>query len=86
MSSLRRPPYAHIWAALAKNITHTQETPGSPILFLIYISEVFSIVEARLPNITCISFVDNLGFLTSDRSISKVARLIEKAEQITLEW
>ncbi len=23
MSSLRQPPYAHIWAALAKNKTHT---------------------------------------------------------------
>lgn len=63
-----------------------QGLPVSPILFLIYISGVFSIVEARLPNVTCLLFVDDLGFITSDRSISKVARLREKAGQIALEW
>ncbi len=37
-------------------------------------------------DITCESFVDDLAFLTSDRSINKVARLLEKAGKIALKW
>ena len=58
----------------------------SPILFLIYISGMFSQIEERLPGVTCVSFVDNLGFLTSGRSISIVGKLLEKAGKIALEW
>lgn len=57
----------------------------SPILFLIYISGVFSTVEKRLHNFICVSFVDGLGFITSDCSINKVTRLLEKKGKITLE-
>ena len=39
-----------------------QGSPVSPILFLIYISEVISAIEAKLPNVTCVSFVDDLAF------------------------
>ena len=61
-------------------------SPVSPILFLIYINGAFSIVEASLPKVTCVSFVDDLGFITSDRSLSKETRLLEKVGQIALEW
>ena len=40
------------------------------ILFLIYISGIFFQIEEKLPGITCVLFVDNLGFLTSGHSIS----------------
>ena len=63
-----------------------QGSPVSPILFLIYISRVFSAIEVKLPDIICMSFVDDLAFLTSDRSIKKVAILLEKAGKIALEW
>ena len=36
-----------------------QGSPVSPILFLIYISEVFFQVESQLPQITCLSFMDD---------------------------
>lgn len=64
----------------------SQGSPVFQILFLIYISEVFSAFEAKLPNIICVSFVDNLAFLTSDSSINKVATLLEKAGKIALQW
>lgn len=64
----------------------SQGSPVSPILFLIYISGVFSTVEAKLPNITYVSFVDNLAFLTSDHSINKVAKLLEKVGKMAQEW
>lgn len=36
-------------------------------------------------NVTCVLFVDNLGFLISD-SISRVGRLFGKIGKITLKW
>ena len=63
-----------------------QGSPVSPILFIIYISGMFSQIEERLPGVTCVSFVDDLGFLTSGRSISIVGKLLEKAGKIALEW
>ena len=63
-----------------------QGSPVSPILFLIYISGVFSIIEEQLPHVTCVSFVDDLGFLTADRSISKIAKTLQKVGRIALEW
>ena len=63
-----------------------QGSPVSPILFLIYISGVFSVVEKQLPNVTCVSFVDDLGFITADQSLNKIAKTLEKAGRIVLEW
>ena len=40
-----------------------QGSPVSPILSFIYISGMFSQIEEKLPDITCVSFVDDLGFL-----------------------
>ncbi len=62
-----------------------QGSPVSPILFLIYISGVFSIVEKQLPHVTCMSFIDDLGFITADRSINRIAKTLEKVRQIVLE-
>ena len=32
------------------------------------------------------SFIDDLGFITADRSIGKIAKTLEKVGQIALEW
>lgn len=63
-----------------------QGLPVSPILFLIYISGMFSQLEEKLPGITYISFVNDLSFLASGRSINIVGKLLEKAGKIALEW
>lgn len=63
-----------------------QGLPVSSILFLIYISGIFFIVEEQLPNVTCVSFVDDLAFIIADSSISKIANTLEKAGQIVLKW
>ena len=62
-----------------------QGSLASPILFLIYISPVFFIVEKQLPHVICVSFVDDLGFITANQSISKIAKTLEKVGQIVLE-
>ena len=38
-----------------------QGSPVSPILFLIYISGVLFQIETGLPQISCLSFMDDLG-------------------------
>ena len=63
-----------------------QRSPVSPILFLIYISGDFSVVEKQLLDVTHVSFVEDLGFITANRSISKIASTLEKAGRIVLEW
>lgn len=40
-----------------------QGLPVSPILFLIYISQVFDVVAEACPLVTFLSFVDDLGFI-----------------------
>lgn len=62
-----------------------QVLPISLILFLIYISEVFSKVKEKLPNVIYVSFVNNLRFKIFDYSINKVAILVEKLGVIALE-
>lgn len=60
--------------------------PVLPILFLIYISSVFSMIADQLPHIICLFFMDDLGFLTTKQSISKIAKTVKKVRQIALEW
>ena len=63
-----------------------QGSPVSPILFLIYISGVFSQIESRLPQVTCLSFMDDLGFLTAGHSVWEITKTLEEAGKIALDW
>ena len=67
-----------------------QGSPVSPILFLIYISGVFLEIESRLPQITYLSFVDDLGFLTAGNSVIEIkkrwkrrGKLLSSGERVT---
>ena len=44
-----------------------QRLPVSSILFLIYISKIFVQIESYLPQITCLSFMDDLRFLVAGK-------------------
>ena len=63
-----------------------QELPASLILFLISISGVFSEIESRLPEVICLSFMDDLGFLSSDNSVIEIRKILEKSGKMTLTW
>lgn len=62
-----------------------QGSPMSLIIFLIYISGVFCKVERRIPSITCLFFMNDLGFLTTGHSVSHVGKILEEAGKIALE-
>ncbi len=58
----------------------------SPILFLIYISEVFDAIKKKSSETISLSFVDNLGFLDNGNSIEEVAASLEKTGETVLRW
>lgn len=64
----------------------SQRLLPSPILFLINISGVFLKIDTRLPQITCLLFMDNLGFLAAGNSVIEIKKILEKARKITLDW
>ena len=64
----------------------TQGSPVSHMLFLIYISKLFSQVEKNLPRVILLSFVDNLGFITSGTSGKEIIKTLEKVSKIVFQW
>lgn len=62
-----------------------QKSPVFPIFFLIYTSGMFSKIEKQLSDITYLSFINIFSFLIPNQSIYKIAKMLEKLEQITLE-
>ena len=63
-----------------------QGSPVLPILFLIYISGVFSKVSKTSPLVTSLSFVDDLGFIAYDSSVKEVIKILESVAQAVLDW
>lgn len=61
-----------------------QDLLVSPILFFIYISKVFPAIETKLPNIACVSFVNDLVYVISDCSITKIGKVLEEEGKIAL--
>ena len=53
---------------------------------MIYINGVFLEIESRLPQFTCLSFMDDLGFLTAGNSVMEIKKIQEKAGKITIDW
>ncbi len=54
----------------------------SPILFLIYLSGVFSKVVESDSLVTFLSFIDDLGFVASGSSIKEVVKTLEKVAKV----
>lgn len=57
----------------------------SLILFLIYIGGVFNSVSKTSPGIIFLSFIDNLGFITSGYLMKKIIEALEKVAQTVIE-
>lgn len=62
-----------------------QGSPVSPILFTIYLSQVFAEVERKC-NITAISYVDNIGLLAIGKDYDTVTKHLKKAAQTIEAW
>ena len=63
-----------------------QGSPVLPILFLIYISRVFDKISKTSPLVTSLSFVNDLGFIASDSSVTEIVKSLEKVAKEVIEW
>ena len=61
----------------AVNTGIPQGSPVSPILFLIYLSEMFTEIEKAASEITSLSFVNDLGFIAEEESAAEIAVTLE---------
>lgn len=64
-----------------------QGSPASPILFAIYLSELFDYVEKKMGNrIRAISFVDDIAWWTSAKDTKGVQQQLTEAASHALQW
>ena len=63
-----------------------QGSPVSPILFIIYLSGVFEVIERSVTGIQSLSFADDIGLLASGHSVKEVCDKLQKAARVAIEW
>ncbi|ODM20373.1 hypothetical protein SI65_03426 [Aspergillus cristatus] len=63
-----------------------QGSPVSPILFIIYLSGVFEVIERSVTGIQSLSFADDIGLLASGYSVKEVCDKLQKAAKVAIEW
>ena len=63
-----------------------QGSPVSPILFIIYLSGVFDVIERSVAGIQSLSFADDIGLLASGHSVKEVCDKLQKAAKVAIEW
>lgn len=60
--------------------------PVSPILFIIYLSSVFDMIERRVVGVQSLSFADDIGLLVSGHLVKEVCGNLQKAAKVAIEW
>ena len=63
-----------------------QGSPAAPILFVTYLSGIFDEVEAAVPGIHGLSFVDDIGWWGSGKDDQEVAGKLSAAAKVAVEW
>ncbi|EED14170.1 reverse transcriptase, putative [Talaromyces stipitatus ATCC 10500] len=62
-----------------------QGSPVSPILFVLYVHGLSRAIERSVPEIRCLSFVDDQGLITAASSVKEACRTLEKAAEVAIE-
>ena len=63
-----------------------QGSPASPILFIIYISRVFHVIEEAVPGMGPLSFADDIGLVAAAGSVDQVCEKLQKAGEVAIQW
>ncbi|EED15087.1 reverse transcriptase, putative, partial [Talaromyces stipitatus ATCC 10500] len=63
-----------------------QGSPVSPILFVLYVHGLSRAIERSVPEVQCLSFVDDQGLITAASSVKEACRILEKAAEVAIEW
>jgi pyridoxal/pyridoxine/pyridoxamine kinase len=63
-----------------------QGSPVSPVLFLLYIEDMWKQIEITSPNTVELSFVDDVTRIETGRTAREVATKLERRANDTLRW
>ena len=63
-----------------------QGSPVVPILFTTYLAEIFDKVEAEVPGIRSLSFVDDISWWAEGADSRAVAAKLSAAAAASIEW
>ncbi|EED18393.1 reverse transcriptase, putative [Talaromyces stipitatus ATCC 10500] len=63
-----------------------QGSPVSSILFVLYVHGLSRAIERSVPEVRCLSFVDDQGLITAASSVKEACRILEKAAEVAIEW
>jgi hypothetical protein len=63
-----------------------QGSPVSPILFLIYLTPLFTIMEREHPNVTCPSYIDDICLMVEGDSPEENSTVLETAVATCFGW
>ena len=63
-----------------------QGSPAAPILFVTYLSGVFDEVERKVPGVSGLSFVDDIGWWADGNDDEAVAAKLSEAATASMEW
>jgi len=63
-----------------------QRSPATPILFVTYLSGILDEVEAAVPGIRGLSFVDDTGWWADGENDEEVAAKLRKAAEASINW
>jgi retron-type reverse transcriptase len=58
----------------------------SPILFIIYLSRIFDKIEEQNPEITALSFIDDIAFLASRKTVKDIQNVLSNAGEQAIAW
>ena len=63
-----------------------QGSPVSPILFNIYLSGIFDKIEQENPDITALSFADDIAFLAPGKTVKDIQDALTNAGELAVKW
>ena len=61
-----------------------QESPVSPDLFNMYLSNIFKKIEQENPDIAMLSFVDDIDFLVLGKTIKDIQKTLTEAANLAI--
>jgi len=63
-----------------------QGSPAAPVLFVTYLSGIFDAVEAAVPDVHGLSFVDDISWWAEGKDDEEVAGKLSEAAAAATEW
>lgn len=63
-----------------------QGSPIPPLLFALYMGGVHEYMDQQLPGVTGLSFVDDITWIASGRSVREISEQLSRASRLAIRW